>query len=110
MKVRTIYSISDFEKVIEGPALTVIDFWASWCGPCLQIAPRIEEFARNYPYVNFYKVDVDQAHDLATKANITAMPTFKFYKKGHLLDTVIGADLSAIKERIHAHTANVCKR
>jgi thioredoxin 1 len=64
-----------------GDKLVVIDFFATWCGPCKMIAPQIEEMSNSMDDVVFLKVDVDEAEDVAQEYNITAMPTFVFLKK-----------------------------
>ena len=60
----------------------VIDFYATWCGPCKMIAPQIEEMSNTMDNIVFLKVDVDEAEDVAQEYNITAMPTFLFIKNG----------------------------
>ena len=78
----------------------MIDYYALWCGPCLQIAPKIEQLSKDYTNVRFYKVNVDEASDIATRADISSMPTFHFYKSGKLVDSVVGANLSLIKRKL----------
>ena len=65
-----------------GGKLVVIDFFATWCGPCKMIAPKIEQMAGSMANVVFLKVDVDEAEDVAQEYNISAMPTFIFLKNG----------------------------
>ena len=60
----------------------MIDFFATWCGPCKMIAPKIEQMAGEMANVVFLKVDVDEAEDVAQEYNISAMPTFVFLKNG----------------------------
>ena len=62
--------------------LVVIDFFATWCGPCKMISPKIEAMAGEMSNVVFLKVDVDEAEDVAQEYNISAMPTFIFLKNG----------------------------
>ena len=62
--------------------LVVIDFFATWCGPCKMISPKIEAMAGEMSNVVFIKVDVDEAEDVAQEYNISAMPTFVFLKNG----------------------------
>lgn len=64
-----------------GDKLVVVDFFATWCGPCKMIAPKVEEMEAEFKdTVVFLKVDVDEAEDAAMEYNITAMPTFLFIK------------------------------
>jgi thioredoxin 1 len=80
--------------------LIVVDFYAVWCGPCKQVAPYFEQFAREIPNVLFVKVDVDQQPAIAQNQAVRAMPTFQFIKNGKVLDTLEGADLQGILKRI----------
>ena len=60
--VQQITTLAEFEKLVLGAdsnTLVVVDFWAQWCGPCLSIAPKVEELSKEYPEVLFFKVDVD---------------------------------------------------
>ncbi len=76
----------------------VIDFFATWCGPCKKIAPTFEKLAEAFPSVVFLKVDVDESQELVDKYNVQAMPTFVFMKDGVILKTVEGADLAQMEE------------
>jgi thioredoxin 1 len=76
----------------------VVDFHATWCGPCKVIAPKLEEFEKLYPNVIILKVDVDEAEELAVKYEVSAMPTFICIKNGEVVDTVIGADPVKVEE------------
>nr|CAG25528.1 thioredoxin [Suberites ficus] len=60
----------------------VIDFTASWCGPCKMIAPKFEEMEKQFTNVAFYKIDVDDNDEVAEAQGISAMPTFKFFYDG----------------------------
>ena len=60
----------------------MIDFFATWCGPCKMIAPKLEQMDKDMDNVVFLKVDVDEAEDVAQEYNISAMPTFVFLKNG----------------------------
>lgn len=80
--VHAVADMSDLKSQLEsaGGKLVVIDFFATWCGPCKMIAPQIEEMDKTMDDVVFLKVDVDEAEDVAQEYNITAMPTFIFIK------------------------------
>lgn len=98
--VQSITSLSKFDSVTSSPGLVVIDYFAFWCSPCLQIAPKIDELASIHTNVKFYKVDIDEASDIATREGISAMPTFHFYLDGKYVDKVVGANLPAIKKKV----------
>jgi len=83
--------------------LLVVDFTASWCGPCRKIAPIYEQCAQDYPRITFVKVDVDKAQGVASKCGIRSMPTFHFYKNGTLVDKFSGANVSELKRLLEVH-------
>jgi thioredoxin 1 len=85
--------ISDFSQIPQEGAI-VIDFFATWCGPCKRIAPVFEDLAdKFYPHIQFFKVDVDESPELVDKYSIQAMPTFLFLKNGIVVKKVEGADM-----------------
>jgi len=88
------------EMAAAGSKLVVVDFHATWCGPCLRIAPKVEEFAAKYQTTVFMKVDVDQCQQTAAANNVTAMPTFIFFRNGAKIDMVRGADVAQLEEKI----------
>ncbi|EDQ84562.1 uncharacterized protein MONBRDRAFT_34641 [Monosiga brevicollis MX1] len=91
-----IQSLAEFkEKIASG--VVAIDFTATWCGPCRMIGPKFEAFAEEFTNVKCFKVDVDQASDVATELGISAMPTFHFFKDGEKVDELIGADVNKLK-------------
>jgi len=76
--------------------VSVVDFHATWCGPCHQIAPVFEAFSKQYPHVNFLKCDVDAAQAVSAKYKVTAMPTFIFFKGSNQVDMIRGADKTGL--------------
>jgi thioredoxin-like negative regulator of GroEL len=70
------------------------------------IAPQFEELAKKYKGTDFYKVDVDQAPDIAQTCGVSAMPTFKFFKGGQVVGEVVGADINQIESLIKKHGAS----
>jgi len=87
-----------------GEKLVVVDFFATWCGPCKMIAPKIEEWSKSMDNVVFLKVDVDDTDDVAQKYEISAMPTFKFFKNGEVVGEVMGANVDALKTAIEKYS------
>ena len=84
---------SDFETQVEQHSgLAVVDFWATWCGPCRMIAPILEQLAVEYQgKVKVTKLDVDSNIRTATRFNVRSIPTILFFKDGKLVDQVVGA-------------------
>ena len=91
--------------VLESDKLTVIDFWAEWCGPCRAIGPVIEELATQYEgKVNIGKVNVDVNPTLSMNFGITSIPAILFVKGGQVVDKQIGAVPKAVLDKkIQAH-------
>ncbi len=78
--------------VLESDKLTVIDFWAEWCGPCRAIGPVIEELSKEYSgKVNIGKVNVDHNPQVSMNYGITSIPAILFVKNGQVVDKLIGA-------------------
>ncbi|KAL3824185.1 hypothetical protein ACJIZ3_020214 [Penstemon smallii] len=92
-----------FETSKQTSKLIVIDFTASWCGPCKYIEPAFNEFAEKYTDVEFIKIDVDELMDVAQDFGVQAMPTFLLIKKGKEVDKVVGAKKEELKKKIEKH-------
>ena len=90
------------EFISEG--VVVIDFFATWCGPCKMLAPIIDKIADDMPQVKFGKVDVDQAMDLAKRFGIRSIPTVIIFKDGVQVELVRGLqDEEFLVETISSH-------
>ncbi|KAG5845569.1 thioredoxin-like [Anguilla rostrata] len=87
-----------------GDKLVVVDFTATWCGPCQSIAPQFKKFSEDPENKNvvFLKVDVDDAQDVATFCDIKCMPTFHFYKNGKKIDEFSGCNPTKLEEKLNA--------
>ncbi|EPS61811.1 thioredoxin [Genlisea aurea] len=87
-----------FDKGVESGKLIVVDFTASWCGPCRFISPILADIAKKTPHVIFFKVDIDEVQALTGEYRVEAMPTFVFIKEGKEVDRLVGA----VKDDLHA--------
>jgi len=84
---------------ISSPKVTVVDFYATWCGPCKAVAPQYEDMSRSYDEKQcvFCKVDVDRCRDIAQRFNVTAMPTFAVFRERALVESIRGADMGRLR-------------
>jgi thioredoxin 1 len=86
----------NFESLKAGNLPLVVDFWATWCGPCRMLAPVIEELAKEYEgKIVVGKCDVEENEDLAAEFGIRNIPTVLFFKNGDVVDKLIGAQPKA---------------
>ncbi|MET6996654.1 thioredoxin [Chitinophaga defluvii] len=92
-------------EVLSSDKLSVIDFWAEWCGPCRAIGPVIEELSKDYAgKVNVGKVNVDQNPQLSINYGITSIPAILFVKGGQVVDKQVGAvPKSVLDKKIQSH-------
>ena len=93
---------STFDALLAEGKPMVVDFWATWCGPCRKIGPYIEQLAEKYAgQVNVGKVDVDENDELAMRFGVRNIPTILFIKNGEVVDKQIGAaPLSMLEEKL----------
>ncbi|XP_063698642.1 thioredoxin-2-like [Culicoides brevitarsis] len=101
--VHKVKDTADFDEQVKqaGDKLVVIDFFATWCGPCKVIAPKLEEFSEKYAdKIVVLKVDVDECEQLTERFNITSMPTFVFLKGGETKDSFAGANAEKLEKFI----------
>ena len=86
-----------------GSKLVVVDFTASWCGPCRTIGPFFNELSSTFPGALFLKVDVDQCSGTAESQGVSAMPTFIFYRNKVKIDRLQGANQDKLREKVQLH-------
>jgi thioredoxin 1 len=96
---------ANFSDVTGQPGLSMVDFWAVWCGPCRMVAPIVEQLAEDYAgQVTVGKLDVDNNQRSAAQFNVRSIPTILFFKDGQMVDQVIGAvPRPALEAKIKQH-------
>ncbi|KAI2809636.1 hypothetical protein BLOT_000785 [Blomia tropicalis] len=104
--VHKVVDVDDFKKQLKeaGDKLVVVDFYATWCGPCRLIAPVLEDISKTSNKVIVLKVDVDENEELTSEYGVNSMPTFLFFKKGEKVDSFSGANENKLRETISKHT------
>ncbi|CAG9829051.1 unnamed protein product [Diabrotica balteata] len=92
---------ADFQTRLReaGDSLVILEFAASWCGPCKMIGPKVEQLAKRFQDILFFRIDVDEFEDIAVEYDVTSMPTFVFIQNNKTLETLIGANSEKL---IHA--------
>ncbi len=80
----------NFEETIKGEGIVLVDFWASWCGPCQMQGPVVEELAKERTDIRVGKVNVDQENALAAQFQVTNIPSLLFFKDGNLIRKEVG--------------------
>ena len=90
MSIINLTKDSYHNEFMETEKVVVIDFWATWCGPCKMMAPVVEEVAKDYPDVKVCKVNVDEEPELSNAFKIVSIPTIVVIKNGEIIDSVVG--------------------
>lgn len=94
----------NFKELISSSKLTIVDFWAEWCGPCRNQLPILEEYAKNNQDIQVVKINVDQNTDLASEYGVRSIPTLIYFKEGKVEYKTVGvqheSQLNEIKSQI----------
>jgi thioredoxin 1 len=96
-----VFTDANFEaEVINSDKLTVVDFWAPWCGPCIALGPTIEALATEYDgKANIGKINVDENPNISMQYGITSIPCIIFLKNGEVVDKQLGAVPKSVIEK-----------
>ena len=96
---------TSFDGLLESEKLVIVDFWATWCGPCRMLSPLLDEVEEEMAdKITVVKVNVDDADEIAMKYRIMNIPTLLFFKNGQIVDKTVGAmPKPALVERINAN-------
>ena len=94
-----------FEELLQDSRLVIVDFWATWCGPCRMLSPLLDEVEEEMAdKIVVVKVNVDDADEVAAQFRIMNIPTLLFFKNGQIVDKTVGAmPKPALVERINAN-------
>jgi thioredoxin len=111
----------NFEKIVEDNDILLVDFWASWCGPCRQFAPTYEAASEANPDITFGSVNTEEQHELSAAAQVSSIPTLMAFRDGilvfnqagalppaaldQLIDAVRGLDMDDVRRQIAAQQA-----
>ena len=96
---------TNFSELLEDSKLVIVDFWATWCGPCRMISPILDELEEEMAdQITVVKVNVDDADEIAAQYRIMSIPTLLFIKNGQIVDKTVGAmPKPALAEKIKAN-------
>ena len=87
--LKHVENVQEFDQLIAND-LTVVDFYADWCGPCKMLAPIYEDVAKEFQEINFLKVNVDHLFEIASRYRIASIPTILIFKEGKIVSSHVG--------------------
>ena len=96
---------NNFTELLQSEKLVVVDFWATWCGPCRMLSPILDEVEEEMAgQMDVVKVNVDDADEVAAQYRIMSIPTLLFFKNGQIVDKTVGAmPKNALVDKINAN-------
>lgn len=95
---------NSFEKDTQN-GIVLVDFYATWCGPCKMIAPLLEEMSKEFSNIKFFKANVDDSPQIAQSLGISGVPTLMIFKDGKQVDTKVGAlDRNGLRAFLQPHS------
>ena len=96
---------TSFDELLQSEKLVIVDFWATWCGPCRMLSPLLDEVeAEMEDRIEVVKVNVDDADEIAMRYRIMSIPTLLFFKNGEMVDRTVGAmPKSTLVDKINAN-------
>lgn len=77
-------------EIVKADKPVLVDFWASWCGPCRMLSPTIDEIAEEYPEIKVCKINIDDEAELAIRHGVMSVPTLMIFKNGEIAQTAVG--------------------
>lgn len=102
MSVMHIEDVSEFApEVLDENGKVLVDFWASWCGPCMMMGPVLEQLDQKHPELKVVKVNVDEVQQPAIQYGIDSIPAFLLFENGKVIQKAVGAmPLEALEQRL----------
>ncbi|KAL7717647.1 Thioredoxin [Entamoeba marina] len=94
----TVTDVNEFNKIIQTNDRVVVDFSATWCGPCKMIAPVFQQLAADYSQIKCVKIDINESPMITQSHNIKSIPTFLFYRQGVQVSQFSGADKGRLQK------------
>ena len=88
--IRDIVNKTEFDEIVRAENFVIVDFWATWCGPCRMMGTVLDEYANENPDVAVIKVNVDEAQELASEYDINSLPTLMIFKSGNEVTSKVG--------------------